>query len=174
MTIASSAASPDVNDEAFVISRVLDASRGRVWQAFSEAERLAQWRGPVGCTIDVKKLDFRPGGEFHYRMNSAMGEMWGKFMYREISAPERIVFTNSFSNEAGELTRPPWTNLWPLLVLNTLTLTEVAGKTTLSLRGIPVDATEEERAAFVAMKDSMRQGFGGTWDQLAAYLARSA
>lgn len=173
MTTGTKDAGAGVNDEAFVITRVLDAPRERVWQAFSEAERLAQWWGPVGFDIEVTKLEFRPGGVFHYRMHSAMGEMWGKFQYREIAAPERIVFTNSFSNAAGDLTRPPWTNIWPLEVLNTVTFTEAAGKTTLHLHGIPINATPAERAAFLAMHQSMRQGFGGTWDKLAEYLARA-
>jgi uncharacterized protein YndB with AHSA1/START domain len=52
-----------------------------------------------------------------------------------------------------------------------MTLTEKDGKTTLTLRGGPINATDEERKTFVSMFDSMRQGFGGTFDQLAAYLA---
>ena len=51
-------------------------------------------------------------------------------------------------------------------------LTELAGKTTLTLRGAPINATEEERDIFAANIDSMRQGFGGTFDQLADYLAQ--
>ena len=51
--------------EDFVISRVFDAPRERVWKAWTSAEALAQWWGPEGCTIRVIKLDFRLGGVFH-------------------------------------------------------------------------------------------------------------
>jgi len=165
----------DAMGELFVTSRVLDASRNRVWQAFSTSEALAQWWGPVGFKIEVAKLEFRPGGVFHYCMKSPMGEMWGRFVYREIVAPERVVFINSFSDPAGGITRAPFPglHLWPLEVLNTLTLEEQGGKTTLTLRGGPINATAEELAVFKAGFDSMRQGFGGTWDQLAAYLSRN-
>lgn len=159
--------------EDFVISRVFDASRDLVWQAWTEAKHLAQWWGPKGCTIRVVKLDFRPGGIFHYAMQWQSGhDMWGRFIYREIAAPERLVFVNSFSDADGGITRAPFKDTFPLEIANTLTLSEQDGKTTLTLRGGPINATEEERKTFIGMFGSMQQGFGGTFDQLAAYLAK--
>ena len=102
-------------------------------------------------------------------------EIYGRFIYREIAAPYRLVFVNSFSDAEGGITRAPFPQLegkWPLEVLNTMTLTEQGGMTTLHLRGGPINATEEERKMFDSMHDSMRQGFGGTFDQLADYLAK--
>jgi len=161
--------------EDFVISRVFDAPRERVWKAWTSAEALAQWWGPKGCTIRVIKLDFRLGGVFHYAMAYRPGhEMYGRFVYREIAAPGRLVFINSFSDAEGGITRAPFPQLgdrWPLEVLNNMTLTEKDGKTTLTLRGGPINATDEERKTFVGMFDSMRKGFGGTFDQLTAHLA---
>jgi hypothetical protein len=58
-------------------------------------------------------------------------------------------------------------------VLNTMTLAERDGRTTLSLVGGPINATEEEHRIFDGMHGSMRQGFGGTFDQLADYLAKA-
>ena len=58
-------------------------------------------------------------------------------------------------------------------MLNVVTLTEQGGKTTIALRGGPINATEEERAMFAANTASMRQGFGGTFDKLADFLAKS-
>jgi len=98
--------------------------------------------------------------------------MWGRFVYREIVPPERIVFTNSFSDAAGAAVRAPFSPTWPLEVLNTLTLTEAAGLTTVTMRGAPVNATPEERQTFEGHFPSLQQGFGGTFDQLAAYLAK--
>jgi uncharacterized protein YndB with AHSA1/START domain len=134
---------------------------------------MTQWWGPKGFKMRVAKLDFRPGGVFHYGMQSPDGhEMWGKLVYREIVAPERLVFIVSFSDDKGGVTRHPMGPTWPLEVLNTLTLTEQDGKTTLTLRGSPVNATEEERKTFEAGFESMQQGFKGTLDQLENYLAR--
>ena len=58
----------------------------------------------------------------------------------------------------------------PLEIRNTLTLREANGKTMLTLHGQPLYATDEE--LFKDMFPSMQQGFGGTFDQLDAYLAR--
>jgi len=161
--------------EEFVISRTFDAPRDLVWKAWTNAEALAKWWGPKGSTIRVIKLDFRPGGVFHYAMAFQPGhEMFGRFVYREIEAPGRLVYVNSFSDADGGITRAPFPQLgdkWPLEVLNILTLTEQDGKTTLTLRGGPINATEDERKTYVSMFDSMRQGFGGSLDQLDAYLA---
>jgi uncharacterized protein YndB with AHSA1/START domain len=119
----------------------------------------------------VARLDLKPGGTFHYSMRSPDGlEMWGKFVYREVAAPERIVFVNSFSDAEGNLVRHPFAAAWPLEVLNTLTLAEHEGKTTLTLSGGPINATDEERGVFDAGHASMQKGFGGTFDQLAEYL----
>ncbi|MFD0698237.1 SRPBCC domain-containing protein [Paenibacillus sp. GCM10027628] len=157
-----------------VITRSFDAPRELVFKAWTEAERLAQWWGPKGLTLSVSKLDLRPGGIFHYSMTSPDGNvMWGKFVYGEITPPEKIVYTNSFSDEEGNTIRPPFSAVFPLEIMNTLTLTEHEGKTTLTLRGGPINATEEELQFFAAMHESMKQGFGGTFEQLADYLAKA-
>jgi uncharacterized protein YndB with AHSA1/START domain len=155
-----------------VITRAFDAPRSLLWKAWTEPERLARWWGPKGFTMLRSTLDLRPGGLFHYGMRSPNGrEMWGKFVYREIAAPERLVFVVSFSDEKAGTIRAPFAPAWPLEVLNTLSLAERSGKTTLTLTGTPVNASDEERAAFGSMIQSMQQGFAGTFDQLEAYLS---
>jgi uncharacterized protein YndB with AHSA1/START domain len=161
----------------FTIARTFNAPRERVWKAFTSAEALGKWWGPKGSSIRVIAFDFRPGGIFHYAMAFQPGhDMYGRFIYREIEEPSRIVFVNSFSDANGGITRAPFPQLgdkWPLEVLNEMTFTEADGKTTISLRGGPINATEEERRTFASMADSMRQGFGGTFDQLEQYLANN-
>jgi len=160
--------------EEFVISREFDVSRDLLFKAWTEPERLAQWWGPKGFSMFSAKVDLTPGGIFHYGMRSPDGhEMWGKFIYREIVPPEKLVFIDSFSDENQGVTRHPLSATWPLEMLNTVTLTENDGKTILTLRAIAYAATEEERATFKAGRSSMQQGFGGTMDQLADYLARA-
>jgi uncharacterized protein YndB with AHSA1/START domain len=172
MTAKTNTSADLTNDAEFVITRIFDAPRELVWKVHAEVEHMAHWWGPKGLTWIGGTLDFRPGGVFHYGMRSPDGqEMWGKFVYREIVRPERIVFVNSFSNKSGGTTRAPFAADWPLEVLNTLTFTEDNGKTTLTLRGRPINATENERRRFDAVRPSMNQGFGGTFDQLAEYLA---
>ncbi|MFC5468093.1 SRPBCC domain-containing protein [Cohnella suwonensis] len=158
----------------FVISRTFNAPRDLVFKAWSEAEHLQHWWGPKGLAISVATLDFRPGGTFHYCMKAPDGnEMWGKFVYREIVPAEKIVFVNSFSDPEGNIVRPPFLLTFPLEVLNVLTFDEQDGKTTLTLRGGPINATEDELKLYESMHDSMQQGFTGTFDQLEEHLAKA-
>jgi uncharacterized protein YndB with AHSA1/START domain len=158
----------------FVIERVFDASRELVWKAWTESERMAQWWGPKGFQMRVARLDLRPGGIFHYSMRSPDGkDLWGKFTYREVVAPERLVFIVSFSDEKGGVSRHWLSPKWPLEVLNTVTFTEQGGKTTVRLSGFPINAIEEERKTFEGGFQSMQQGFKGTLDQLDEYLSHA-
>jgi uncharacterized protein YndB with AHSA1/START domain len=170
--MAGNAVDADQQGKELVITRVFDAPLALVWQAFAEAERMARWWGPQGCTISVSKFELRPGGIFHYSMQMPDGNVWwGRFEYREIEALERIVFVNSFSDEAGGVTRAPFSATWPLEMLTTMTFSEQGGKTTITLRVGAIHAADDERRTFEDGFDSMRQGFGGTFDQLAEYLA---
>lgn len=156
-----------------VILRQFNAPRELVFKAWTEPERLAKWWGPKGANITVAKLELKPGGTFLYSMKSPNGEdMWGKFVYREIAPPEKLVFVNSFSDKDGGTTRNPWMPVWPLEILNTITLTEFEGKTTLVIKGKPINATAEEIKNFENFRDSLQGGFAGTFDQLDEYLAQ--
>lgn len=165
---------PPPRERELVITRTFDAPRELVWKAFAEADRLAQWWGPKGFTMLVRTLDFRPGGVFHYAMRAPDGHTaWGRFVYREIQAPERMVFVNSFADEHGDIIRAPFSSTWPLEILNTVTFTEAGGKTTVMLRGGPINATEQERETFWNSTESVQEGFAGTFDQLDVYLAEA-
>lgn len=158
----------------FIITRTLDAPRELVFSAWSDPNHLRRWWGPKGCTVGFCNMDFRPGGQLLYNLRKADGsEMWGKFVYREILPPERITFVNSFSDPNGAITRAAFNAKWPLEVLNTLTLSEQFGMTRVTLLGAPLNATEEEWDVFEAMLMSLHQGYSGTFEQLAVYLAKS-
>jgi uncharacterized protein YndB with AHSA1/START domain len=157
----------------FVISRIFDAPRDLVWKCFADPERMKEWFGPKGSVIVAWKMDFRVGGTYHGAMRAGGGPpMWAKFVYREIVAPERLVWVHSFSDEAGNLTRHPLSPTWPLELLTTVTLEDApGGKTRLTLRWSPLNASQEERETFDAAHDSMRGGWGGSFERLDAYLA---
>ena len=102
-------------DAPFVIARVFDAPRQNVWRAWTEPDRLRQWWGPKGFKVHTCKVDLRPGGIFLYGMTAHDGtDIWGRFVYREIEAPEKLVFMVSFSNPEGGVSRHPWSPSWPL------------------------------------------------------------
>lgn len=163
-----------VTSNELVLTRVFNAPRELVFKVWTEQEHFQQWWGPKGFSLQIVKMDVRPGGMFLGSQRSPEGHvMWGKFVYQEVSAPEKLVFIQSFSDEEGNTVRAPFSSTWPLEINNVLTLEEHDGQTTLTLQGGPIDATEEERAAFEGMRPMMQQGFGGTFDQLADYLKKS-
>ena len=167
-----SRSNPESLEREFVITREFDAPRDLVFRAWTEADRLARWFGPKGFTTLSTALDLRPGGVFLYGMRSPDGHpMWGRWIFREILPPERLTFVMSFSDEAGGVTRHPFAPDWPREILSTVTFAEHAGRTTLTMRGIPINATESEREAFEAGRESMRIGWGGTLDRFAGHLA---
>jgi len=158
----------------FVISRVFDAPRERVWQAWTEVEQMKQWWGPKGFTVTHCKLDLRPGGKGHYCLRAPDGsEMWGRFVYREIVAPERLVWINSFSDKDGGLTSHPMSPNWPREMHSTASFKDLGGRTEVTIEWIPVDgSTELEIGTFDKGRDSMKGGWTGTMEQLIAYLAK--
>lgn len=161
--------------EDFVMSRVFDVPRDLLWKCFTEPERMKQWWGPKGFKVLSVKMDLRPGGSYHYGMQSPDGHaMWGKFVFREVIPQERLVFINSFSDEKGGITRHPGNENWPLELLSSFTFEDMPdGKTKFTVRWAPHNANEEERKSFDTNRDSMRQGWGGTMDKLEAYLTRA-
>jgi uncharacterized protein YndB with AHSA1/START domain len=163
-----------ITEPVFTISRLFKAPRLLVWNACTQPERMTHWWGPKGSIVRVAKMDFRVGGTYHCCMKSPEGvEVWGKFAYREISKPHRIVFVNSFSDENGGLTRHPIVANWPLEMLSTFTFDEKEGKTQFTVKWTPLAPTEVERKTFEEGMDSMKQGWTGTLDQLTVYLERN-
>ena len=155
----------------FVITREFAAPRELVWQAWTEPERLRQWFGPKGFTGTTVKLDLRPGGTLHSGLRSPDGqEMWGKWVFREVRPPERLVWVHSFSDKDGGLTRHPFSPTWPLELLTETTFVAHGGKTVVTLKWSPLNATDEEIRTFNSAQPGMTHGWGGTFDQLAEYL----
>ncbi len=159
------------SSEPFVISRVFDAPRDRVWQAWTEAERLKQWFAPRGFKTTYNKLDLRTGGMYHYCLRMPDGkDMWGKWAIREVRKPEKLVFVVSFSDEKGGITRHPMSPNWPREMLSTVEFEEQGAKTRVTVRWVPLNETDLERKTFEDGRDGMKQGWGGTLDHLVEYL----
>ncbi len=160
------------DQKVYEVSRVLNAPLSLVWKVHTEVKHMAAWWGPAGFKMLKNDLDFRVGGVFHYGMESPDGhKMWGILTYREIVPQTKIVTVTSFSDENGGITRHPMSNVWPLETLNTLTLTESNGKTTITIRSVPLNANEEECNMFNNSFDGMNQGFGGMFKQLEDYVS---
>jgi uncharacterized protein YndB with AHSA1/START domain len=158
----------------FVLSRIIDAPRDLVWKAWTDRDHI-QWWGPKGTKLLHARYNFRPDGIFHYCMRGTDGrDMWGRWVIREIIELEQLEFAISISDEAAGITRHPLNANWPLEVLSTVLFAEHEGKTRLTVRWIPLNATEAERETFDASYESMRRGWTGTLNRLVDHLSSLA
>jgi uncharacterized protein YndB with AHSA1/START domain len=154
----------NLEDRTMVVERTFDAPREIVFRAWSEADRLKEWWGPKGWTLPVCNIDFRPGGVWHYCMEGPGGEKsWGRAVYDEIVPPERIVYTDAFSDEQGGIA--PGMPVMKIVI----DFVDEGGKTKI------VSRTEfDSREALESiLQMGVVEGLTETWDRLEEYLAKS-
>ena len=143
------------SDREIVMTRVFDAPRRMVFDAFSKPEHLKRWFGPRGWTLTTCEVDFRVGGAFRFVLRGPDGkEMGMRGAYREIAPPERSVHMESFDNYPGESQV-------------TGVLLEQNGKTTLTVT-VLYDSKEVRNAV---LQSGMEHGAAESYDRLAELLA---
>ena len=126
-----------------VITRIFDAPRELVWKAWMEPDRFMRWWGPKNFTAPVCKIDLRVGGSYLYCMRSPEGqEYWSTGVYREIVPMERLVMTDSFADEKGNVVPASHYGMpgdWPSELVVTVTFEDHDGKTKMTLKhvGLP-------------------------------------
>jgi uncharacterized protein YndB with AHSA1/START domain len=143
------------SDREVEIRRVFDAPRHLVWEAISKPEHIPHWWGPRRNTMISCTLDFRPGGSWRYVLRGPDGS---EFAFhgeiREVVPPERWVQTFEFEGVPGAAS------------VETLTLTEHGGKTTLTAAST-VDSIEALQGM---LRSGMEAGAAETYDRLEEYL----
>ena len=155
MTIAGLTTFTTPSDLEFAMTRVYDAPRELVFEAFTSTEHVPHWMlGPGGWSMTACEIELRPGGRWRFAWRHDDGsEMELSGEYREIVPPERVVQTES------------WGGDWPE-TLNTLTLIQEDGLTTMT-QTIRY-ASKEARDA--ALQTGMKEGVSLSFDRLASYL----
>jgi uncharacterized protein YndB with AHSA1/START domain len=142
-------------DREIVMTRVFDAPRRLVFDAFTRPELLKRWFGPRGWSLAVCEVDLRVGGTFRFVLRGPGGrEMGMRGVYREIVPPERSVHAESFDDYPGES-------------LVTAVLVEQGGKTTLT--ATVLYPSREVRDAVI--QSGMEHGAAEGYDKLAELLA---
>jgi uncharacterized protein YndB with AHSA1/START domain len=145
-------AAPGTEREDLVLTRVFDAPRALVWQAWTEAEHFSKWYCPYGFTIPECELDPRPGGVLRIIMRGPAGsEHPMHAVFDEVAAPDRLVFTSTLDGADGA----------PMFVVqDTVTFDEQAGnRTLLTLRRHIVMATDEAAGPLAGIAEGTRQTF---------------
>src|SRR5512135_1518808 len=141
------------------LTRVFEAPRERVWQAWTDPKLLAQWWGPQGFTSPVCEVDARPGGAILIHMSGfgMLAPMSGVF--KEVVPPERLVFTNNAFFEV-----PP---VKPIIEgITTVTFEDLGGKTKVTVHNAVLRAKPEAAQAL----DGMEPGWTQSLEKLADFL----
>lgn len=159
-----------VNKKTFTLVREFDAPRKEVFNAFADADALNEWWGPAETDNSVIKLDFRPGGIFHFKMESKGKVNYGRFLFRKIQPYELLEFSNAFADENANVVKAPFDIDLPLEIYYGIVFTEHKGKTTITLTGTPLNPSVSEQEGFESINDDMHAGFNKTFDKLDLYI----
>ena len=148
-------------DREIAMTRVFDAPRKLVFEAYTKPELVKRWLGVHGgWTLAVCEIDLRVGGTYRYVWRGSGGaEMGMRGVYREVVVPERIVATEAFDQS--------W---YPGEAVDTVVMVEQAGRTTLTL----TVRYESREARDAVLKSPMEQGVAAGFDKLEQLLATSA
>jgi uncharacterized protein YndB with AHSA1/START domain len=154
------------NSQALIIERIFQAPRAKVWKAWTDPEQMKRWWGPKDFTAPFVELDLRVGGKYLYCMRSPEGkDYWGTGIYREIVPLEKIVATDSFADDKGNVVpaaKYGITGDWPLELTVTVTLEDQDNKTKMTLIHVGLPAGES--------RDLCREGWLQSFDKLAEIL----
>jgi len=150
-----------------LITRTYKTPRETVFKAWTDSHYLKQWFAPQGFTSPHCTADPRVDGSFRYCMRSPEGkDYWGKGVYREIAVPERIVYTDFFTDQDGNQVPPSYYGMsasHPQETSVTVKFEEAGNGTKLILRHSVPEAFEE--------LDDMRTGWNQMLDKLGQFLA---
>ncbi|HEY3359181.1 MAG TPA: SRPBCC domain-containing protein [Polyangia bacterium] len=134
------------------LTRVFDAPRARVFDAWTRPEHLARWWGPQGFTLPTCKVDLRPGGAFRFVMRGPDGTDYPfEGEYRDVDPPGRLMFTGTIDDVPGHE------------VMTTVTFDEAAGTTTVTVHQTYSFESDATRGA--------REGWSQSLERLTGYLA---
>lgn len=158
-----------MTDRTVVITREFDAPIERVWSAWTEPEQVKKWWGPKSFTAPVVEIDFREGGRYLFSMQSDEWmdgrEIFSTGTYQEIVPLEKIVCTDSFADERGDVVSASYYDMpgeIPLELTVTIEFEDLGDdRTRMTLTHVGMIASEA---------DNMEAGWGESFDKLAKSL----
>lgn len=139
----------DRPQDAVVIERTFDAPLDLMWQMWTDPEHFKAWYGPEGATVPVARMDVRVSGTrlvcMEVRTPNGPMKMWFTGEYREVVEHERLVYTDSMSDENGNVLAPSDVGMpesHPTTTEVCVELEAVGSRTKMVLthRGIPNDS----------------------------------
>ena len=154
---ASNSAAPGATDRELIFTRLFDAPRELVFEAWTDPKRVAQWWGPQGFTTTISEMDVRPGGIWRLVMHGPDGKDYkNRIVFLDVAKPERLVYKHD--SEPGSE---------PVSFQTTVIFADEAGKTRLTMRMLFPSAAARDH---VVEKYGAVEGANQTLGRLAAYL----
>ena len=150
-----------------VLTRTFDAPRELVWKAWTDPEQVRRWWGPKEFTAPFAEIDLRVGGRYLNCMRSPDGkDFWSTGVYREIVPMERIVCTDSFADEKGNVVPATHYGMGadvPMELLVTVTFEDLGGRTRLTLRhaSFPPEHAKDAEQGWSTSLDKLAQVLAG-------------
>lgn len=146
---------PEARDAELLIDRTFNAPRELVFATWIDPRHLARWSGPTGFTSSHDYFDPTPGGAYRGCLRSPDGtEFWARGTYREVVAPERIVFTHAWEDGCGGTSQE---------TVVTIVFTAVDGKTMMQFHQSPFDTP--------ANRNGHKDGWSSSFETLERYLS---
>lgn len=140
------------------LTRLLNAPRELVFKVWTQPEHFARWLGPKDFVAIACQVNAQPGGLYRACIRSPEGhDHWMQGVYREVVAPERLVFTFAWEDERGQPGHP---------TLVTVTLAAQGSQTQMTFHQAIFESTES--------RDSHHGGWAECFDRLANYVDQIA
>jgi len=140
-----------------IATRVFDAPRDLVFEAFTDPKHLSRWWGPIGFSTTTHAIAVRPGGVWRFVMHGPDGRDYqNRITYDEVVKPERLVYRHG----GGE-------DVEPVKFQVTVTFEDLGGKTRLTMHMLFASAAERDR---VIAEYGADKGLGETLGRLEQYL----
>lgn len=160
MTANETPATPG-SDREIVITRVFDAPRALVYEAWTDPEHVAHWWGPKGIKTTVIETDLRPGGRWEYVMRFPDGTEYPvKGVFREVEPPARLVISDGYDEDPEE--SKPFGDM-----VTTVTFDDLGDKTRVTMRILHESAENRKKYE----DGGAVGGWNSSFERLEEYLA---
>jgi uncharacterized protein YndB with AHSA1/START domain len=154
--------------EPFYINRTFEAPIAKIFEMWSRPEHLSKWLPPSGMEMKVIEGSIKSSHSLRFKMFNGDMALYGIMKFQEVSPVHRIVYTQQFTDENGNVERFPGLNDWPETLLTTVSLTEESeNQTRVTVKTEAMgDITTAELQAFINERSGMTQGWTGSFDKL--------
>lgn len=150
------------------IERTLDAAIDDVWKMWTDPALFSQWYGPNGMSVPTAEMDVRPGGQRKICMKMERPDgamtMWFIGEYKEVTAPTRLIYTESMCDEAGNILSAQAMGMpegHPEVTEVIVDLSAMEGKTKMTLTHVGVPAGSPGAGGWGQAIDKMAALLGG-------------